>query len=441
MSQELVGKVTDSDSAATALYQAEVTQSQGGKVIATYKTYFDGSYHLKVKPNQAYQIKATYGGRRDSTVTISVDKNGMLISGTLVLSLYKNGLRLMGYVLDREEDLPIKEAGILIRNVMTRKEDKYFTDVNGYYNLKMDFETNYTFKIDKRSPGIINKYQDTSFNISTIGFNQPLDFRFDIKLGPAEGFTKARPQYDPYAAPDNKNLKPVVQVVGKKDSLKQHDKETALAELDKKLNSKDSAIASINKKLEDINQAKKEEKTALNTDDQGKKKEDDAKLKAEHDKQAEAKRKELEKAEAAIKAKQLAENNQKEKEAADKLRKEQEDAALAKLEKERKEKLTAEKTQKGKEATDKLRKEQEDAAVAKLEKERIEKLTTEKTQKAKEAADKLRKEQEDAAGAKLEKERIEKLTAEKTQKEKEAADKLRKEQEDAAVAKLEKERK
>jgi hypothetical protein len=442
VSQELLGKITDSDSAGTALYQAEVTQSQGGKPIATYKTFFDGTYHIKVKPNQIYQITASYPGRKDSTVSIATDRNGTLIGGTLLIALKKNGLRLMGYVLDREEDLPIKDAGIVIRNVMTRREEKYFTDVNGYYNLKMDFETNYTFKIDKRSPGIMNKFQDTSFNISTIGFNQPLDFRFDIKLGPAEGFTKARPQYDPYAKPDNKNLKPVVEVVGKKDSAKLKEQSAALAELNKKLNSKDSAIAAISKKIDNINQNKKDEKSAGNIEDQEKK--------AEAAKQKE----DQEKADASLKAKQLAEKEQKAKQEADK-RKEEEakqaqikkdpDKALAEAKRREQEKsdstqkakLLAEKEQKAKLDADKRKEEEakqaqikKDESKAQAEAKRREQEKSDSTQKAKQLAEKEQKTKRDAdkqreeetkqALLKLEKERKDQLVAEQKKKEEEA---------------------
>ncbi len=325
--QGLLGKITDNDSSATVLFQAEVTQYQDGKLVGTYKTFYDGTYRIKVKPSQTYEIKATYPGRSDTTVTITTDKFGTLATGTLHISLRKNGLRLMGYIMDREDDIPIKDVGIIIRNVMTRKEDRYFTDVNGYYNVKMDFETNYTFKIDKRSPGIMNKFQDTSFNISTIGFNQPLDFRLDIRLGPSTEFVKARPEYDPYARPENKNLKPVVQVMGKKDSARLREQTAALEELDRKLGSKDSAIASIDKKLKAIDAVKQDEKQALNTDKEQKAKEaaERQRIETERKVQAEQKKREAEKAEADLKARQAAdaEAKKKEREAAEARRKEE----------------------------------------------------------------------------------------------------------------------
>ena len=250
--QEVMGKITDADSSNTPLFQADVTQLQEGKVIATYKTYFNGTYRLRVKPNETYQLKMHFGGRQDTTVTIITDKRGTVISGTLSVVLHKDGLRLMGYIIDRDQDIPIQEAGIILRNVMTRKEEKYFTDVNGYYNLRMDFETNYSFKIDKRSPGIINRYQDTSFNISTIGFNQPLDFRLDIKLGPATTTIVQRQDYDPHAPPANKNLKPVVQVLGAKDSAKIREQAVALASVSQQLHAKDSIIATISQRIDSI---------------------------------------------------------------------------------------------------------------------------------------------------------------------------------------------
>ena len=52
--QDLVGKVTDMDSARSPLFLAEIAQMQDGHTIATYKTYFDGTYRLKVKPSQTY---------------------------------------------------------------------------------------------------------------------------------------------------------------------------------------------------------------------------------------------------------------------------------------------------------------------------------------------------------------------------------------------------
>jgi outer membrane protein OmpA-like peptidoglycan-associated protein len=295
--QSLIGRVTEQDSAHTPIFMAEVTQMQDGRALATYKTYFDGTYRIKVKPSQTYQLKVSFPGKTDTTVTISVDKHATLYSGTLFISLRKDGLRLTGFILDRVQDLPISDAAIILKNVMTRREDKYITDVNGSYNLKMDYETNYILRVDKFSPGIINKYEDTSFNISTIGFNLPLDFRLDIKLDPRKGYTAPPPGYDLHARPDNRNLKPALVVLGIKDSVKKREQDSVIALLNTKLNTKDSVIASLDKRISAASRVAVENKVALRDDDM-----DTAKTAREA-----AKLKELEKAEEDLKAKQQAE--------------------------------------------------------------------------------------------------------------------------------------
>jgi hypothetical protein len=314
VAQDLIGKITDQDSAKSPLFMAEVQQMQNGSTIAMYKTYFDGTYRIKVKPNQTYELKVSFPGRSDSTVSISVDKHGTLYTGTLFISLHKDGLRLTGFILDQVQDIPIKDATIILRNVMTRKEDHYITDINGSYNLKMDYETNYTLRIDKMSPGIINKYEDTSFNISTIGFNRPLDFRLDIKLGPTNGFIAVRPEYDPRAKPVNRNLKPALMVLGIKDSVQKHKQDSIVVALNLQLNKKDSVIASLDKRISDINKSKNDNKVALrDMDPEEKKKEEEfAKMNEEADSikqqlENDQNKKDLQKAEADLKSKQLAE--------------------------------------------------------------------------------------------------------------------------------------
>ena len=226
--QTLMGKVTDSDSALTPLFQATVLQMQNGKTVGTYKTYFDGTYQIKINKGQTYQLKFSYPGKADTSVVITIDKKGNLSTGTLFITLQKDGLRLSGFVIDQAQDIPIQDAYIILRNVMTRKETKYITGSDGAYNLRMDYETNYTVRIDKLSPGILNRYSDTSFIISTIGFNKPAEFRMDIKLRPASGYIIPRPEYDPTANPDNKNIKPAIMVVGRKDSLQKKGQESQI---------------------------------------------------------------------------------------------------------------------------------------------------------------------------------------------------------------------
>lgn len=419
--QELVGKITDGDSAKTALFQAEVTQMQDGKVLAIIKTYFDGTFRIKVKPSQTYQIRAHYGGRTDSTVTVSVDKNGTLLSGTLFISLRKDGLRLMGYIIDRDQDIPIQDAGLILKNVMTRREDKYFTDVNGYYNLKMDFETNYSLKVDKRSPGIINKYQDTSFNISTIGFNQPLDFRFDIKLGPAVGYTAPRKDYDPRAMPSNKNLKPVVEVLGKKDSVKLREQAEAIAALDRQLKAKDSILESLNKRIETLTKNKEEAQTAHVPEAKTKKKErEDADRKADEEKQKqaalEAQRANMKKKqEEEIKQKQLQEKELQEKiareaKAAEERKKEQELADRKRAEQEKADKaefarLQAEKAKRDQELAEKLKNERiTQEAKAKAMAEQQERARQDSILQAAADLKRIREQKENEAKAKAEQE-------------------------------------
>ena len=312
--QDLIGKITDQDSTHSPLFMAEIAQMQDGKTLATYKTYFDGTFRVKVKPNQSYDLKVSFPGRSDTTVSISVDKHGTLYTGTLFISLHKDGLRLTGFIIDQIQDIPIKDACIVLRNVMTRKEDRFTTDVNGSYNLKMDYETNYTLRIDKMSPGILNKYEDTSFNISTIGFNKPLDFRLDIKLGPTNGYVAPRPEYDPHAKPVNRNLKPSLVVLGSKDSVQKRVQDSIVMSLNLQLTKKDSAIASIDKQIHAaINKANNEPKVALrDIDPEEKKKLEDARMAQEVEARKrelaeEQKKKDIEKAEADLKTKQLAE--------------------------------------------------------------------------------------------------------------------------------------
>jgi len=96
---------------------------------------------------------------------------------------------------------------------MTRKEDRITTDIDGRYNFKLEYETNYKVWLDKHSPGIFNLYKDTSFYISTIGFNQPLDYKLDISLDAMlVPLTPVREGYDATKPRFNKNVKPVISV-------------------------------------------------------------------------------------------------------------------------------------------------------------------------------------------------------------------------------------
>ena len=462
--QDLVGKISDNDTLRTPLFLAEITQLQGEQVVATCKTYFDGTFRIKVKPSQSYKVKVSYPGRTDTTVSIVVDKRGTLTSGSLFISLRKDGLRLMGFILDKEQDIPLKEVSITLKNVMTRREEKYFTDINGYYNLKMDYETNYTLKIDKLSPGIMNKYQDTSFNISTIGFNKPVDFKLDIKLGPTNGYIAPRPDYDPRAKARNRNLKPILQVLGTRDSVKRREQDSIVNVLALKMNVKDSVIASLDKRISQINKEKENAKVALRTDESPKKETKpikpeitaaDQKKKDEDEKMMQmetARRKQqLEKSEADLKVKQAAEKEaqakiDKQNQEAEAKLKEQEAQAKARADKEEQEKATAEKERLAREA-----KRQEEQAARDI-KERDEmikaakaleasrELAESRRKKTVDSLARINKEQAKAKSEQLEKERQQKEQAENAEiqrKLKEAKDRKQAEQEQQA--KLEKE--
>ena len=457
---------------------------QEGKVIASYKTYFNGTYRLKVKPNQTYQLKMHFGGREDTTVTIITDKHGTVISGTLSVVLHKDGLRLMGYIIDRMEDIPIKEAGLILKNVMTRREDKYFTDVNGYYNLRMDFETNYSLKVDKRSPGIMNKYQDTSFNISTIGFNQALDFRFDIKLGPSTSTTTARKDYDPHSIPSNKNLKPVIQVLGAKDSIKLREQAAVLASVSKQVHDKDSVIAMISSRIDSIKKVKDEPKVASSIPAKKKLVEIDSREKLVDDYKRKQQADDLRKMQQARAEVDLKEKKRMEKELQDKLERESKEVTSRKetqlkadqerAEQEKIDKVEADRTQREKdlEAMKKARADKEagDKGIVERENKRKQELA-EQERKAKEEQTRLaneaeakRKELEEISKVRAAKEKLEKdataqaaalklkqqettLKAEIAKKEKEKADKelidkrLLQSKEAEAKAQAEKERK
>lgn len=208
--QEFIGYVKKADSTSSPIFQAKVEITEGDKPFKSLKTYFDGSFKFLPNKNQSYSVKITYSGYTDTTYTVISDKNGRIDVPSITVSLKKDGMRLMGVIKSREEDFPIKGATIVLKNVMTRKEDRITTDIDGRYNFKLEYETNYKVWLDKRSPGIFNLYKDTSFYVSTIGFNQPLDYQLDISLDAMPlPLTPAREGYDAIKQHVNKNIKPV----------------------------------------------------------------------------------------------------------------------------------------------------------------------------------------------------------------------------------------
>ena len=180
--QNFYGFVKRADSTSTSIYQADVVITEEGIPFKTLKTYFDGAFKFSMNKGKSYLIKISYNGYKDTTYTITTNKKGTTSAQNVTIRLSKHGMRLMGAIKNQDEIFPIKDATIVLKNVMTRKEDRQTTSIDGRFNFKLEYETNYRISIDKFSPGIFNKYKDTAFYISTIGFNQPLDYKLDIVL-------------------------------------------------------------------------------------------------------------------------------------------------------------------------------------------------------------------------------------------------------------------
>lgn len=216
--QDFIGYVKRTDSLSTPIYQAKIDVTEGDKPFTSLRSYFNGMYKFTPAKGKTYTVKITYSGYTDTAFTVTTDKNGKPQPETVTVRLKKDGMRLMGVIRSREEDFPIKSATIVLKNVMTREEKRFTTDIDGAYNFKLEYETNYRVSIDKRSAGIINTYKDTTFYVSTIGFNQPLDYKLDIYLDPVlYATTTVREGYDPTSPKGNLDVKPVVEV-GKKEA-------------------------------------------------------------------------------------------------------------------------------------------------------------------------------------------------------------------------------
>ncbi len=120
-------------------------------------------------------------------------------------------MRLMWGICAADDETPINKANLILKNIMTRQELRFTTGIDGYYNFKLDYEANYQLKVDKYSEGIMNVYQDTSFYISTIGFNMPLDFKFDIRLGKSVTVVKPRVEKEVAAVSKPKPVEPIIE--------------------------------------------------------------------------------------------------------------------------------------------------------------------------------------------------------------------------------------
>jgi outer membrane protein OmpA-like peptidoglycan-associated protein len=216
--KDFSGYVFIQDTVPLPRFQAFVVVKQTGKTDSLIiRTYFDGSYKFPTEKEKTYTVHIYTPGYKDTTFTVSTDKKGNVTPGSLKVVLIRDGMRLLGTLINKQTGLPVPDAIILARNIMTRQTQKITTNKYGDYNFKLEYETNYKVWIDKYSPGIANKLQDTTFYISTVGFNMPLDFRLDIALGESVEQVIRRLGYNPYGTL-NQDLKPAVQVMGKADS-------------------------------------------------------------------------------------------------------------------------------------------------------------------------------------------------------------------------------
>lgn len=214
-----MAKVYKSEGERQPLFHADYKVVNSELVVAKGKTYFDGGLKFNLTSSGTYYLTVSYPGFKDTVISISSKKikKGEFYNDTIFLQ--KNGMRLMGKLIDKEQDLPIKDAVIVLKNVMTREEFFQTTGLDGYYNFKLDFETNYQVRVDKFSEGIINRFQDTSFYVSTIGFTLPLDFKLDIKLPKARGYTNPRNVSYTF---DSSKIKPVLIVQKSVDTPKEN---------------------------------------------------------------------------------------------------------------------------------------------------------------------------------------------------------------------------
>ncbi len=212
------GRVLEDSTAKTPVYQATIAVTENNQPIGSVSTYFDGAFTIGVRAGKSYTLKISSPGLKDRQISFLTDKKGNADIAPPTIILIKDGLRLVGRVIDDKTNLPISRATVILKDVQTRSETYSTSGLDGMYNLKLNFETNYRVYVDKRSPGIFNQYEDTSFFISTVGFTMPLDYRLDIRLEKAE---KLLPSYGEYEDPSQRIIKekPIIDVKAINDSL------------------------------------------------------------------------------------------------------------------------------------------------------------------------------------------------------------------------------
>ncbi len=211
IAQVFSGKVVKCDLEKAPIYKAVCTAINGADTLVV-SSYFDGGFKFNLKRLSTYAIIVSYVGFKDTVVYIKTDNRGNPNINNVVFCLKKDGMRLLGNLYRNEDDLPISNAVLILKNILTKQEARYTTGIDGYYNFKLDYESNYQLKVDKYSEGIMNIYQDTSFYISTIGFNLPLDFKLNVRLSKARELVKPKPIKDVIAitqvAPEKKMIFP-----------------------------------------------------------------------------------------------------------------------------------------------------------------------------------------------------------------------------------------
>jgi outer membrane protein OmpA-like peptidoglycan-associated protein len=211
VAQSFRGVVIEDSLSKTPIYQATIKVRENGTEVAKLSTYFDGAFTYPTQKGKVYEFTATVPGTKDITINVITDKRGNPSPASAYFFMRKDGLRLVGRVKDVVSNMPIDNATVVLKDVQTREETRFTTNIDGLYNLKLKYETNYRVSIDKRSPGIINRFEDTVFFVSTIGFNLPLDYELDIVLQRAKQLTN-RTEYT--SLPESKPAsKPIVEVV------------------------------------------------------------------------------------------------------------------------------------------------------------------------------------------------------------------------------------
>ena len=214
--QDFIGHVKQADSTGAPVYGATIEVFQAGHNFSTFKTSSDGSFNFAPLKNEAYTLRISCPGYIDTMFGIIANRKGEPTPATAIIRLKRNGMRLLGMVKSADKNLPLKNVTVVLRNVMTRKEERQTTSADGQYNFKLEYETNYHISVDKRSSGIFNKYRDTSFYISTIGFNIPINYPIDITLTPDPSLNTQMPDgYDAANVKATADLKPVLQVSGR----------------------------------------------------------------------------------------------------------------------------------------------------------------------------------------------------------------------------------